>query len=456
MAHVTITSVLRIDGATPPEEHSIHEALTHPNPAYFLKKRMGLFVGNVPKEISTYRKKDEGALICSRGDYQTVIGCLQDPIIQDNTNAGESCDLPYLNNDFSLDIFQVKALEAIQKKKQGIVHAETSSGKTAIIAKTISDKGVKTVICTNRKILLSQIEGDLRAWLPTATIQSITASSRLSKADIFLVTDQSLKRILERDKEAFKQIGMIIFDECHISSAPTVQFIVNCMPCKYRYGFSGTLKRKDKMDFLISSSFGQVIARTTKEDLLGLNRISDVIPLIHRIETDIYEDVDDLNSRDRWTKINIALHKSSERMRKIVKFIEIILAQDPKHKVFILSRFTEPSYVMSNLLKEPSGVITGKETKEHSNDLLEKMRDSSVRAIFGTISCLSTGISISDLTHIILASPVGDNELLIKQIRGRLMRKAEGKEKGIFVYINDVNIFGDMPEKRFKKIVESE
>jgi superfamily II DNA or RNA helicase len=437
------------------ESIAIKQALTHPNPAYFLKKRMGLFVGNTPKEISTCYKSEDG-LICSRGDYREVMACLDAPTIEDCTCVGKHRDTPYVNTSFELDQFQVAALESIQKKNQGIVHAETSAGKTAIIAKTISDKGVRTVICTNRKVLLSQIEDDLKAWLPSAHVRSIISSSPITGADIYLVTDRSLKTILEKKPEALKDIGMLIVDEVHISSAPTIQFIVNHMPCRYRYGFSGTLKRKDKMDFLITSSFGRVIARTTKDDLLGLDRISKVVPKVHRIETDIFADVDDLPSRDRWTKVNIELHKSPERMRKIIKLVESILSEDTKNKVFVLSRFVQPSYVMSDLLKTKSGVITGKETKEHSNALLEEMRSSSVRAIFGTISCLSTGISISDLTHIILASPVGDNELLIKQIRGRLMRKAEGKEVGIFIYVNDINIFGDVPEKRFKRIVESE
>jgi superfamily II DNA or RNA helicase len=72
-----------------------------------------------------------------------------------------------------------------------------------------------------------------------------------------------------------------------------------------------------------------------------------------------------------------------------------------------------------------------------------------------TLGCFSTGVNIPGLTDMILLSPVFNNELLIHQLRGRLMRKAEGKRFGFFHFLWDVDVFPQKKLTQFLRILKN-
>ena len=81
------------------------------------------------------------------------------------------------------------------------------------------------------------------------------------------------------------------------------------------------------------------------------------------------------------------------------------------------------------------------------------MKHGDLQIIFATVGCLSTGVSISDLQNIILISPIYNNELLIHQIRGRLMRAHESKSSGHLYFIYDPYIFEEYKLRKFLEIM---
>jgi superfamily II DNA or RNA helicase len=145
--------------------------------------------------------------------------------------------------------------------------------------------------------------------------------------------------------------------------------------------------------------------------------------------------------------INESLHNDSVRTLKVANIVKEKI-NIKKSKIMVLFRYVAPCYELQRRIPD-SVVITGKESNERVKDAFDKIRNGTSRIVIGTIGCLSTGISIVDLTHIIIASPMGNNDLMLKQIRGRLMRKADEKEIGTLVYIHDENIFGKRAKTRF-------
>jgi superfamily II DNA or RNA helicase len=83
------------------------------------------------------------------------------------------------------------------------------------------------------------------------------------------------------------------------------------------------------------------------------------------------------------------------------------------------------------------------------------MKEKDLQVIFATIGCVSTGVSISDLAHGVLISPVYTNELLLKQIAGRLMRTSPGKNFATLHFIYDRYIFPAWKLKKFISIIKS-
>lgn len=128
-----------------------------------------------------------------------------------------------------------------------------------------------------------------------------------------------------------------------------------------------------------------------------------------------------------------------------------------KGKTIVLCRYVEPCQTLQDRLEKEfgikAGIITGKDSKQ-ALESYEAMKHADMKVIFATIGCVSTGVSISDLDNIVLISPLYTNELLLHQIRGRLMRKSDGKEFGTLYYIYDAYIFPEWKLKKFIKIMQ--
>ena len=71
------------------------------------------------------------------------------------------------------------------------------------------------------------------------------------------------------------------------------------------------------------------------------------------------------------------------------------------------------------------------------------LKDGSVRVGVGTVQMIGTGLDIPDVSYGVLAAPIGKNEQLFNQIRGRLCRAASGKYRATLVWMHDERAFGD-------------
>lgn len=75
----------------------------------------------------------------------------------------------------------------------------------------------------------------------------------------FISTEKSLAKL----KEVKDSFGVCIVDECHRSSAPRYQEVVETFNPKYRLGCSGTTERKDMMHIVNQFVLGPVVVRGT-------------------------------------------------------------------------------------------------------------------------------------------------------------------------------------------------
>ena len=439
------------------------DELTYRNPEYFQKMNLGISVYGVPKEIKTYEIV-ERELRVPRGDVLKIKPFFMTPYQPEFSHPDHPIKLQYINNDFDLDQHQAGAVAAMQQYRQGIVHAVTSAGKSLIILKAAVDVGQKTLVVVHRKILMQQILEDIDKYIRDENGQKINpgiiGDGKFSVGDITIGIDKSLTKRLPAIRESF---GMVVLDECHLCPAKTISNLINSINSRSRFGLSGTLKRKDQKEFLIYSTFGKVISTIGKEVLLKAGR---VVP----VEVKIIES----ETRFDWDQVVTALTDLGEKnpTMKARQLQEQAIAGDPGRnaqildqvktlhkaggKTIIVSRYVKPCYELQEELlsryRIKSGVITGKNTKEALKSYND-MKHGDSQTIFATIGCVSTGVSISDLDDLVLISPVYNNELLLHQLRGRLMRKAKGKTVGTLWFIYDQHIFNDRKLKNFLAIM---
>lgn len=437
---IKIDSKLRVRFPTPVEAKALTELLTYPNPKYQDNARMNFSNFGVPKEIMTYEfDEEERELAVSRGELGKIIRCIPSRLIDETILGRELPDIRFHNPDFNLDSRQIKVVESMCEWQQGIVHAATSAGKSAMILAGVSLIKRKAVIVVHRKVLLEQLMEDAKRWLTGVSIGQVGAG-KCEVADVTFCIDKSLKTALNKHPEFFFDVGCVIQDECHLASTATFQDIIDRFGARKRFGFTGTMKRKDRKEFLIHATFGQVIATITKDELEEAGRTTPIEIKVHDTDTRVPEHFFDYDAKDFWREADKFVHKDAKRKEQAAEIANEILETDPRAKVLILSRYVAPCYEIAELIPG-AGVITGKE-KDHRKTC-DALEAGEIRALVATLGTVSTGVNIKTLTDIILFSPVFSNELLLHQSRGRLMRKVEGKEKGTFHFVFDPNIFPD-------------
>lgn len=440
----------------------ILEKLTYDNPEYYSKMNMGLPVFRIPKKIEVYKyDKEKKILAIPRGEALAV-----KQFIGHNTYEFRHPDHPiklqYINTDFDLDEYQEGAVAAMTNgKRQGIIHAVTSAGKSLMILKTIVEIGQKAVVVVPQKLLMKQLLEDIDKYIRDEHGNKITpgimGGGKITDGPIVIAIDKTMAKNLDRFREAF---GLAILDECHKAPAHTVFDVCNGLNTRYRFGFSGTLKRKDGKQFLIYSTFGEVIYTISKDQLIDKGRIVPVKLTVIDSETkfnwnQVVEGLVEQGDKNPTQKARLLQEKTiaNDRQRNslILKHVASL-----EGKTIVLCRYVDPCYELAQRFRDEygieTGVITGKNAKEQEASY-EAMKHGDLQVIFATVQCMSTGISIADLKHLVLISPIFTNELLLHQIRGRLMRKAEGKEFGHMHFVFDPYIFPVSKLNRFSNII---
>lgn len=442
----------------------IFKLLTYPNPDYFQKANMGLSVWGVPEFINTFALKGR-VIEVMRGEalkikpYQWALGNWT----PDFRHPDHPVKLQYINTEFELDDLQLGAIEALKGNRQGVVHAVTSAGKSLIILKACVEIGQRALVVVHRKVLMKQLLDDIKKYIRDEHGNEITpgviGNGKLTIGPITIAIDKTLGNNLERYREEF---GTVFLDECHIVSANTLFSIINGVNSRNRFGVSGTLKRKDGKEFLIHAAFGPVIATIGKDELLARGRVVPVYPVVWESETkfdwdDVVTGLTDQGEKNPTVKAramqNATIAGDQGRNDMILENLSRL-----KGKTIVLSRFVEPCYTLQKALHErygiEAGIITGRDGKRGTAAYTD-MKEGDLQVIFATVQCVAEGLSISDLDNLVLISPIYNNELLLHQIRGRLMRTAPGKTHGTLYFVYDPYIFPEHKLKGMLRIINN-
>jgi len=171
--------------------------------------------------------------------------------------------------------YQTKCIEDIRNEftkgnKHLIIQAPTGSGKTVIfssLAKSVSEKGNKVLILTDRAELLTQAGGSIkRTGLNSFYIMA--GCKVVSNAfNSYIAMSQTLRRRVN-DKywiEFLEHIDLLIIDECHKTE---FDYIFELFKDKYILGFTATPKRSGKMRQL-GLDYDKIIPTVSVKELIN-------------------------------------------------------------------------------------------------------------------------------------------------------------------------------------------
>jgi len=308
----------------------------------------------------------------------------------------------------------------------GIINAWVSWGKTFTGLAIAGKLGQKTLVVTHTLALRKQWEDEVEKVYGFKA--GIIGSGKFETDTPVVVGNiQSLYRKITDIRQEF---GTIILDEMHHCSAPTFSRIIDKNCDRYKIGLTGTLERKDGRHVVFRDYFGSNVLKPPKENFMT--------PKVHILPMDIR--FMDGNSIPWANRIN-ELAYNPEYQHSVAMTASSYAAKG--HKVLVVSDRVDFLKNCAKLTGDNAVCVTGAVHHEDRGEIINQIYEDK-DVLYGTQAIFSEGISLNILSCLILATPV-NNEPLLTQLIGRIIRDYEGKQQPVVV---DINLIGKTAKRQ--------
>ncbi len=313
--------------------------------------------------------------------------------------------------------------QAIHDEIEGsaIINAWVSFGKTFTALAIAGKLKQKTLVITHTIPLRNQWVREIEK-VYGFTPDIIGSGKFGTNTPIVVGNVQTLYR---RVDDIYNKFGLVILDELHHVSAPTFSRILDKMTSKYKIGLSGTIRRKDQKHVVFKDYFGHKIFKPPAENFMT--------PEVH-----LYHSPTKLpdGAQIPWAKRVNTVAYDEGYQRQIAILAATYAAKG--HRVLIVSDRVQFLKNCTQLIGSNAISVTGEDAHEDREMLMEMISNGEMNVLCGTQSIFCEGISINELSCIILATPI-NNEPLLTQLIGRILRLLEGKLQPVVV---DVRLQG--------------
>ena len=308
-----------------------------------------------------------------------------------------------------------------------IINAWVSWGKTFTGLAIAGKLGQKTLIIVHTVPLRNQWAAEVEKVY--GITPGIIGSGKFDlSSPVVIGNTQSLYR---RIQDIRREFGTVILDEMHHVSSPTFSKVVDTNYARYKIGLSGTIERKDGKHVVFRDYFGQKVIKPPKENYMTPSI------WIHRSEIRFMD-----GSNIPWANKVTQLAYNEEYVHTIALLAAAFATKG--HKVLVVSDRVHFLQACAELAGDKAICVTGEVPHEQRETLMSKITDGKANILFGTQAIFSEGISLDDLSCLILATPV-NNEPLLTQLIGRVIRQKEGKRNPIVV---DIHLKGNTARRQ--------
>ena len=326
---------------------------------------------------------------------------------------------------FELRDSQKKVFDEIEDN--AIINAWVSWGKTFTGLAIAGKLGQKTLVVTHTVPLRNQWAKEVEKVYGFKP--GIIGSGQFDlDSPIVIGNTQTLYRNVEKIR---KEFGTIILDEMHHVSSPTFSKILDTNYCRYKIGLSGTIERKDGKHVVFRDYFGNTLFKPPKENYMT--------PTVHLVPSEIrFMDGAKIPWANRVTKLS-----NDEEYRHTISMLAAAYAARG-HKVLVVSDRVAFLKACAELSGDKAICVTGEVAHEDRETLVDQILYGDANILYGTQAIFSEGISVDTLSCLILATPV-NNEPLLTQLVGRVIRKKEGKISPVII---DIHLKGNTARKQ--------
>jgi len=303
----------------------------------------------------------------------------------------------------------------------GIISLQTGGGKTVCGLWIASQLKLPTLILVHNTFLRDQWISRIKDFLPSARIGSVQGEIiDIHNKDIIVCMLQSLA-LRDYQEETFKDIGLVIVDECHHIASEAFSKSIPKITSKYMLGLSATPTRKDKLMYVINWFLGPLLYQSTGEDKID--------PLV-KVEYFDFEGDKELNEiiynnqGVMFTSLMINKVILHEPRNLFIKEILEDIFQEPGRNILVLTDRVEHTDILFKILKpeiqEQTGILLSKLKQEEREKLMNTKR-----ILIATYSMCSEGFDLEKLNTLVMATSRPD----VEQIVGRILRGCKTSRK---------------------------
>ena len=446
---VTISNEIYITNPTPEVVQWARENLVMPNPEYAKKQRMGLWTGNMEKQLYLfYVDGDMIALPCGTGKQirKYLTGSVMHQDLANNGIIAYPGEVPLYD-------YQELAVSAMKKAGCGILQSPCGSGKTQMGIALAARLQRKTLWLTHTQDLLCQSYDRAREYFPDEILGKITDGKVHIGSHLTFATVQTLsKQDLTKYKYAW---DAVIVDECHrVSGTPASMKmfyrVISSLAARYKYGLSATVHRADGLIKSTFAALGDVQYQVPDEAVAEKTMQVDVL----RRDTGIKVSRGCLDTDGTMVYSKLIPYLTGSRSRN-----ELIISDLEKNAVcynLILSDRLEHLQVLMQMLSEENrpfavmidGKMTSKKAKAARIQAIEDMRSGRKHFLFASFSLAKEGLDIPRLDRLYLTTPKKDYAVVTQSI-GRIARIFQGKTDAVcYDYVDEIQFCENQYKRR--------
>lgn len=333
--------------------------------------------------------------------------------------------------------YQKEAVEAVYKKRFGMLIAPARSGKTVTGTALIAKIGLKTIILASQR---DWLVGFYETFVGSATQDPLTNIKKkrigfakkykdFKQYDICLVTVQTFhsekgRKLLEKIKDMF---GVAILDEADTSPATQYARAIAKLNVKYFVALTATPDRKDGKWVIAEKLIGPILHEVKIERLQ---------PTIRLVDT-AYSPK--LGPRVNWTNMVTKMEQDPARLKLIAQWA--LKDVENGHMVMIpLCRVTAIKALVGTINKMAGKVIAasfyGGTPKKQRDELIQQARKYKVKVLVGQARVMTRGVNIPRASALYEVTPSA-NLPQANQRFSRILTPFDGKPIPIIRYFMD-------------------
>lgn len=446
--NITISNEITIINPTQEIRQWVYDKLKVPNPEYANKVKLGLWVGNTPKELKLYRTSGD-KLIIPFGVGPSLYNAFPD-LVHEVTRFDFAENKPVnYNADINLYDYQEKAVNSLIQACGGVLRSKAGSGKTRMGIATICRMGKKTLWLTHTNELLNQSYNAAAEFIDKKLLGKITAGKIQIADGITFATVQTLSKA---DLNALKyEWDMVVVDECHrcsgsVNKATMFSKVLNNLAARYKYGLSATLHRADGLIKCTYALLGG-ISHTVPDSVVNTMRVE-----IQKKDTGVQISKKCLDTDGTLVYARLINYLAEHIYRNWMISADIELLAEKGHSIILLSDRVSHLQWLYDILEEKNQqdavILHGKVKKADREKALEEMRTKKKHILLATYQLAKEGLDVPCLDRLLLATPVKDYAIVVQSV-GRIARVCEGKGTPVvFDYVDDIGFLHGMWKKR--------